>query len=218
MERNREITVKGIGSLSVPVDWVILSLTLEELNKDYKAGYANFENHICALQEAVASAGFKKTDLKTTEITVTTKYESVKKNGTYIEEFIGYRFRNDLKLAFNFDSKKLGIVLQAIGNSGVTPRINIDFSVNDKEAVKNRLLASAAKDAKQKAIILCEAMGVKLGKLLIIQYNWDEIEIRSFSRCEQEICVAGDALSPVDFTPDDISVEDDACFVWSIED
>lgn len=214
MERNREITVKGIGKLKVPVDWVILSLTLEELNIDYEAGYKNFENHINALQEAVAFAGFKKTDLKTTEITVTTKYESVKKSGVYTDVFIGYQFKNDLKLRFDFDSQKLGCVLQAIGNSNATPKIKVDFSVKDKEAVKNRLLANAAKNAKEKAELLCEAMGVKLGKLLVIQYNWDEIQIYSSTRHERVVVAAG----AIDFTPDDISVEDDACFVWEIED
>ena len=38
MERNREITVKGIGNLKAPVDCVVLTLSLEEVNKDYEAG------------------------------------------------------------------------------------------------------------------------------------------------------------------------------------
>ena len=214
MERNREITVKGIGSLSVPVDWVILSLTLEELNKDYEAGYKDFENHISALQDAVVSAGFKKTDLKTNEIAITTKYEEVRKNGVYTEVFAGYQFKTEAKLEFDFDSQRLGIALQKLGESGVTPKIKIDFSVKDEEAVKNRLLANAAKNAKEKAEILCEAMGVKLGKLLTIQYDWNEISIFSSTRYERNICVG----SVVGFTPDDISLEDDACFVWEIED
>lgn len=217
MERNREITVKGIGSLKAPVDLVILSLSLDELNKDYEAGYADFENHICALQEAVVSAGFRKSDLKTTEITVTTKYENTKRSGTYTDVFVGYQFSNDLKLEFDFDSQKLGGILQAVGKSGVNPKVKVQFSVKDVEAVKNRLLANAAKDARQKATVLCEAMGVKLGKLLTIQYNWDEIDIYSSVNYEKHVRVTG-ALPSIDFTPDDIFIEDNACFVWAIED
>ena len=214
MERNREITVKGIGKLKATVDWVILSLTLEELNIDYEAGYKDFENHISALQDAVVSAGFKKTDLKTTEIAITTKYEEIKKSGVYTNIFIGYQFKTEAKLEFDFDSQRLGIALQKIGESGVTPKIDVDFNIKDKEAVKNRLLANAAKNAKGKAELLCEAMGVKLGKLLIIQYNWSDIKIYSSTRHERVVC-AGSAIG---FTPSDISLEDDACFVWEIED
>ena len=160
MERNREITVKGIGSLSVPVDWVILSLTLEELNIDYEAGYKDFENHISALQDAVVSAGFKKTDLKTNEIAITTKYEEVRKNGVYTEVFAGYQFKTEAKLEFDFDSQRLGIALQKLGESGVTPKIKVDFSVKDKETVKNRLLANVAKNAKHGLSLGCGAIAV----------------------------------------------------------
>ncbi len=66
---------------------------------------------------------------------------------------------------------------------------------------------------------LCEGMGVKLGKLLCINYNWDEIIIHSSTRLEygsfekSECC-----CSDMDFTPDDIPVEDGASFVWEIVD
>ncbi len=221
MERNREITVKGIGNLKAPVDCVVLTLSLEEVNKDYEAGYADFEKHICNLQEAVISAGFQKADLKTKEISVSTKYDTIKKNGDYVEVFLGYQFTNNLSLEFDFDAQKLGTVLQFIGKSGVTPKINVKFSVKDKEAVKNSLLANAAKDAKIKASVLCEAMGVKLGQLLTIQYDWDEIIINSSARyeydCKPMVACGAVSGSFIDFTPDDIDLKDEACFIWAIE-
>ena len=45
MERNREITVKGVGTYHVPVDFVTVTFTLDELNKDYQKGRADPVRH-----------------------------------------------------------------------------------------------------------------------------------------------------------------------------
>ncbi len=223
MERNREITVKGIGDLKIPVDFVEIQLILEELDKNYTNGYQTFEVHILELQEIIEDIGFKKEDLKTSAINVYPKYENVRKNDTYVDVFKGYKFFSEMKLCFDFDSKKLGEVFFSISQSNVNPKMNVNFTVKDKEAVKKRLLGKAAKDAKEKALILCEAMGVKLGKLITINYNWDEINIYSSAKYEMDasprmLCAGTSNNSYLDFTPDDISVEDDVSFVWEIED
>ena len=221
MERNREITVKGVGTYHVPVDFVTVTFTLDELNKDYQKGHEDFESHIAALQKTVEKQGFKKTELKTSSIQISPKYDSVKENGDYVEVFKGYRFYTNMNLAFDFDSKRLGSVFAAVGGIGFEPKLDVRFSVKDEESAKNILLANAAKDAKTKASVLCEAMGVKLGQLLTIQYNWDEIKIYSSTRyeydCEQMIACGAAVGSSIDFTPDDIDLEDEACFVWAIE-
>ena len=222
MERNREITVKGIGDLKIPVDFVEIHLTLEELDKNYNNGYQTFEDHILELQEIIQEIGFKKEDLKTSLINVYPKYENERRNDSYVNVFKGYNFFSEMKLCFDFDSQKLGEAFSSISTSDAKPRMNVNFTVKDKEAVKKRLLGAAAKDAKEKAQILCDAMGVKLGKLITINYNWDEIEIYSSTKYEMNtsprMLCADIRDTSVDFTPDDISVEDDASFVWAIED
>jgi len=218
MERERLITVKGIGTLKIPVDFIEVEFELRELNKDYEQGYSIFENSIYDLQKIITSLGFDKENLKTSEVDVKPEYDSIKKNGNYVQIFKGYIFDCELKLRFDLDSKKLAELLKAVSKSKAKPRIDIEFTVKDKEAVKKSLLAASAKDAREKADILCNAMGVKLGNLLTINYNWEEVRIYSPTRLSQhqELCCCGAA--PIDFTPDDIDVTDDASFVWEITD
>lgn len=225
MEKERLITVKGIGVVTVPVDYVEITLTLDEMNKDYKKGYENFEKHILALQEIIVGCGFKKEDLKTSEIRVYPKNERVKKGGHYVEVLTGYEFYSEMIVRFDFDSEKVGQIFASITQSKPSPRINVEFTVKDKEAVKKSLLAASAKDAKEKANILCQAMDVKLGKLQTINYNWDELKIYSQTKYllnEERERVLYDAYdvryNGLDFTPDDIRVDDDASFVWEITD
>ena len=211
MERNREITVKGIGTYHVPVDFVTVTFTLDELNKDYQKGLEDFEKHIIALQETVEKLGFEKKELKTSAIQVNPKYDDVKRNGDYVEVFKGYSFYTKMNLAFVFDSKRLGSVFATVGDLGFEPKLDVRFSVKDEESAKNILLANAAKDAKTKSKVLCEAMGVRLGKLVTINYNWDEIVFYS----ETDYSARGRIMGarPIDFIPEDF-----AAFVQEIED
>ena len=156
--------------------------------------------------------------MKTSAISITTKYDSVKRNGDYVEIFAGYRFTTKMKLSFDFDSEKLGKVFASISEMDFAPKVNVIFSVKDEEFVKNQLLANAAKDAKTKAQVLSEAMGVKLGKLITIQYNWDVIEIQSRTSYYFEETGRIKGSREIDFTPEDISLEDEAAFIWEIED
>ncbi len=216
MEKNREITVKGIGNLSAPVDWVIIKLSLAEKNNNYEKGFVIFEQNFGKLQDAIFSVGFDKKELKTTDFHVITTYKGVEKRNEYRQVFDGYRFCNDLKLEFSYDSKKISEVLKAISRSNVSVDIEIQFSVQDKDAVVNQLLFNATQNAKQKAKILCDAMGVKLGKLLTINYDWTEIEIYSSVKYEKEHDILEAPF--YDISPDDVHVNEDAVFVWEITD
>ena len=219
MEKNRTITIKGVGAVKAEVDLVVVKLSIEKTNKDYRAGYNDFCREISVLQESIFKIGFKKGDVKTSKISISTEYENVKVSGVWKDVFVGYSFETKMSLSFDFDSQKLVEVLGAITDSSVKPKIAIEFTVKDKEAVKNRLLESAAKAAKTKAEILCNAMGVKLGDILKISYNWDEISVYSHTEYKDsaidQLMVAG--VAP-DFTPDEIDLEDTATFIWEIAD
>lgn len=233
MEQNRVITIKGIGSLEMPVDLIKMDFTLEELNKDYKKGHEVFDSYITELQDIVQALGFKKTDLKTSEIRVTTEYDSKKKYGKYIDVFKGYNFKTDMSLSFDFDSQKLGEVFTSISDSKAGPKIEVWFTVKDTESAKKRLLGNASKDAKEKATILCESIGAKIGKLLKVDYNWQELDLYSSTKYRKDeydedhadrLCYSRMelprmlALHKWDFSPKNISVTDEAYFIWEITD
>lgn len=224
MEKDRLITVKGIGALTVSVDFIEMFFTFDEVNKDYRKGYELFESHILEIQNIIQKCGFDKKDLKTSELKERTEYEQVKKNGSYVGVFKGYNFHTEMILRFDFSSSKLNEVFSAITKSKAAPRIKVEFTVKDKEAVKKALLGSAAKDAKEKADILCQSLDVKLGSLVKINYNWEEIHIHSNTFYDMEEKMIGWGSSPdlystgIDYTPDDIDVTDDASFVWEIVD
>jgi len=170
------------------------------------------------LREAIVEAGFKANDLKTTNFNVRAVYENEEtKDGNskrYGKVFVGFECRHDLKLTFDFDNDKLNRALDTIAANLSQPRISIAFAVKDTAALNDKILKSAARDARRKAKVLCAASGVTLGKLIDINYSWDG------SRAQETIvygeCASVDKNS-FDLQPEDINVSDSVDFLWEIE-
>jgi hypothetical protein len=95
--------------------------------------------------------------------------------------------------------------------------------VKDEEAVKDELLKSAGANARRRAEILCESAGGKLGNLVTVSYNWNEISIMSPTKFDNTIdtaelydCATMPNVAPQSIQPDDINLTDNALFVWEI--
>ena len=216
----KTITVKGTGRLSVKPDLIVISMRLETGEKEYDKTTELAAERIDQLDRALGEVGFGKGVMKTTSFNVRTDYENVRdKDGAYKSVFKGYVCNHNLKIEFDFDMKKLAQVLSAISRCVAKPELSVAFTVKDPSAVGEELLRSAAKNAREKAEILCSASGVKLGELVSIDYNRGELNAYSDtdykieSRCmmKAEAC-----LSNIAIEPDDIDVNDSAAFVWEI--
>ena len=215
MEQTREITVKGIGKLSLKPDWLQVELSLERTNEKYVLGYKIFTVAINNIQQIVAELAFSKDELKTDLLNITTDKEY--KNGKYVPK--GFSFSTRFTLSFPFDAERLNKVIGKLSESDAKPEIEVRFTVKNPEEAKNKLLAQAAKDAQQKAEVLCSAMNVKLGTLQRIHYNWDELDIYSNMDFQSNIPVGcACEASSIDFNPSEIDLTDNATFVWKIED
>ena len=83
------------------------------------------------------------------------------------------------------------------------------------DAFNDEILRSAARDARRKARILCSASKVKLGKLLDINYSWNELTVRH----EQVLCAECQTAEKAafDFQPEELKASDTVDFLWEIE-
>ena len=220
---NRVITVKGVGTASVKPNYITLSMTVESVHKNYDEAMQNAAKRIEKLHEASVLSGYEKSDLKTINFAVDTRYENVKdRQGNYRREFSGYAVIYRLKLSFDMDSKQLAKVISAISESGAKPELSIAFTVKNPEKVNEALLISATQNAKMRAELLCIASGNQLGELISIDYNWGELNIISRTRYEMEDCIVEPMMSMAKFSapeiePDDIDVSDTVTFTWEIK-
>lgn len=210
----RTITVKGIGSVSTRPDYVQVLLELDTLDKNYEIAMGYAAEKIDRLNRYLARVGFGTDSIKTTKFEIETDYSSQKDGcGNYHRVFNGYRVRHNLKLGFDFDTERLSHALTQISICGIEAKIWIRFTVKEPSTISERLLASAAENARRTAEILCTASGAKLGDLQQINYNWVELDIYSHTEYGvQEVC----SCKSIEFTPDDIETTDTASFIWEI--
>lgn len=216
----KTITVKGAGRAQVKPDLIVVSLRLATEDKEYDKATELAAEKIDLTSKALESIGFCKGSLKTTDFNVRTKYESVRdKDGSYKSVFRGYECSHGLKIEFDFDTKLLAKVLSAISRCLSKPELSVSFTVKDPTAVGEELLKSAAKNAREKAEILCAASGVRLGELVSVAYDRGEMNVLSDTdyRVEGRCMMKAEAsLSNIDIQPDDIKASDSATFVWEI--
>lgn len=196
-------------------------MKLEAKAKEYNKAMEMAAKQLEQLNTSLTAIGFEEESVKTTKLNVDTDYDSYKdKLGNYQRIFSGFVCRHNLKLAFDFDMKRLPQALAAIASCLAHPELSIALTVKDPTAVNDELLWEATINAKKKAKLLCEASGVTQGQLLTIDYNWDERNIYSDTKYDlAEDCIR-EAVMPygasIDIEPDDINVRDTATFVWEI--
>lgn len=214
----RTITVKGIGAVSVKPDLIVLGLSMETAEYEYDAAMKAAAEKIDFLNKALEAAGFEKKSAKTADFRVRADYDRLNDGkGNYTSVFMGYKCRHELKIEFDFDTKRLAKALSEISKCIAKPEISIDFTVKDSSAVSGELLKAAVKNAREKAEILCAASGAKLGELLSIDYNWGELHLYSATDYDVEgKCMMSGAADDIDIEPEEIKARDTATFAWEI--
>lgn len=214
----RTITVKGIGAVSVKPDLIVLRLSMETAEYEYDAAMKAAAEKIDFLNKALEAAGFEKKSAKTADFRVRADYDRLNDGkGNYTSVFMGYKCRHELKIEFDFDTKRLAKALSEISKCIAKPEISIDFTVKDSSAVGGELLKAAVKNAREKAEILCAASGAKLGELLSIDYNWGELHLYSATDYDvEDKCMTLGAADDMDIEPEEIKARDTATFAWEI--
>ena len=135
---SRTITVKGVGRVSTPPDYIVISMSLEAQDTNYEKAMEQAALQIDYLNKALESVGFKKKSVKTVNFNVRTDYERVKdRNGNYKSVFNGYICNHRLKVEFDFDTRRLAQSLSAISKCLAKPELSIAFTVKDPSAPRN---------------------------------------------------------------------------------
>lgn len=213
----RTIRVKGKGKISVKPDTIKITIKAEGLRWNYDETIEQSTKDTRILRDALKNAGLDPKNLKTTYFSIDSEYESYRdKNDDYKEKFVGYEYEHRTYIKFENDNKILGKVLYELAHCDVKVKFDINYTVKDKEKVKNDLLEKAVKDSTTKAKVLAKASGVKLKEILNIDYSWGEIDIYSSPMDDLMVREAASTYD-IDIEADDIDVQDIVTITWTIE-
>ena len=216
----RTIKVTGIGNISIKPDITIVSMRISDVLPSYEEALRASAYVVKLIKDAIEIAGIKRETLKTKYFNVDTHYESYyDENKNHRSRLDGYEYSQDLKFEFDIDNKMLGRILYELSQiHSVFPRITIGYGIKDTESAKNKLLASAIKDAKVKVSVIAEAAGVSLGDIIDINYSWIDVEFSSrlFSFDAMKCSAVPSESIDVDIEPDDIRRSDNVTITYKI--
>ncbi len=208
----RLLKVQGKGYVTTEPDMVTLSFDVEVKVRDYEECLRTLNARADDLRQSMTASGLARAQLKTSAFNV--RVETQYKGGQHI--FAGYSASHRMQIELPVDKELLNQVLRHVARGHSGAEIKLAFSVKDKDALRKKVLTQAVKTAKENAETLASAVGVKLGKLVQMDYGWAEVHI--YDREASMLCEGpGMPELDADIEPEDVHAEDNVTLVYEME-
>jgi len=190
---------------------------VEAEEKEYTKCLNILNERVEDLRQSMEESGLKRQRLKTSDYNL--DYLTEYKNNEHV--FIGYRASHKLYIEFPLDKELLNKVLNLVAQGNSKAKVNLDFSVRNKDAIREKALKQAVKVAQENAQLLATAAGVKLGKLIEIEH--DPLFVRIFGQKANLNILNAPSLPGVesinaDINPGDVNAGAHVTLVYEIED
>lgn len=228
LEHRPAVTVQGRARLSARPDLIVLTLSVRGFDLLYPGAVDELNRRVTSLRQNLEKAGIEQ-NLETTGFHVRERTRwmefadeetsaSTSRRRTEVEGeeiFVGYEAHHNLKLALPIDQELVNRAFSAMGEGEGHPRVSISFDVQDREALRQRVLHAAVEDACRSAQTMARAAAIRLGTVVKVDYGaLDARPARRPSRYE----VMADAAGPApDIIPSDIQIQEEVTVVWELE-
>ena len=121
-------------------------------------------------------------DIKTSNYSLNPVYNYTQDNGQVLD---GYEVVQTLSLKIR-DLEKIGDVISKTTEQGANQVGNIDFTIDDEFALKNQARELAIKKAKEKASLIAQQSGIKLGSIKNVVESSDSPVYPTYSNAKMD--------------------------------
>ena len=223
---DRVITVRGKAKMTVQPDFITVVIRLEEQNKYYQKAVTGLFDRVNSISRCAEISGLHQNSIQTDDFSVhiNRRVERDKK-GNFKEINDGFVAVQSVSIGFSKDMAVLAKLIQAISAEIAKPNLQISYSVKDPAKLSVELLQKLSEDALNKAKTICESSGAALGRLMNVNYQWNDLNtISAFSKpalsqnTVELLPLTEMADSMPQFKPKEIDLEETAVFIWEIAD
>jgi uncharacterized protein YggE len=171
-EKQSSIVVTGDGEVQAAPDMAILDLSVLREAKTAREALTDNNKAMTKVLAAMKEAGIEDRDLQTSGINIQPTYTYPNdKNGLKAPKIIGYNVTNGLTVRVR-DLNKVGDLLDKSIDLGVNQSGGLRFINDDPSKVLMDARKKAMENAMEKAKVLTETAGAKLGRVLeITEYS-----------------------------------------------
>lgn len=157
------ITANATGEYYVTPDVAYVTIGMTTSGESADEVQKTNDNAMKGILDAIKNQGVAESDIRTAEYSVYPEY-NYSGSRTIIK---GYTAVNRAMVTIN-DVSKIGTVLEAANKAGANDIGNISLSVKDRNSAYDIALADAIKAARNRAQVMADASGVKLGGLVSV--------------------------------------------------
>ena len=162
-----QLTVTGQGVAQVVPDVARISLGVSERSDDAGQALDAVAGAIARMLTKLTEAGVGERDVQSTQVNLSPQYDyNRKNNGAPV--LIGFVASSTLSVTVQ-DLSTLGAIMSAVTSVGANEIHGLQFDIKDRAGAEDTARALAVKDAMDRATVLAEAAGLKLGSVLMMQ-------------------------------------------------
>ena len=162
----RTISVTGNGSATSPPDMATINTGVVTQGKN-AADAMKANNEIMAkLMAALKAQKIPAKDIQTSDFSVSPQYSRDDRGRTQ-QEIVGYRVSNQVRVVIR-NLPELGTVLDTLVSTGSNRVSGISFGITDSDGILNEARNNAIADARSKAKLYAQALGIKVGKVVSV--------------------------------------------------
>jgi uncharacterized protein len=162
------ITVTGTGTVQTVPDQAEFTLGVQSQGPTAREALASNSQQMRHVLAAFFSAGVAKKDVQTQDVSLSQAYSSDGRPD-------GYAAHNSVSVTIRVLAKA-GAILDAASNAGANDVYGPTLSRSDEEGQQAQALRAAVDNARAKARVLADAVGVQLGSVTAITENGSEPE------------------------------------------
>src|SRR3989344_2137053 len=172
------ITVTGEGEVNALPDLATFSFTVSADANSVSTAQEEVTKKMDAVLLAVKSLGVEEKDIKTTDYSVSPRYSYTQMPCTQFscppgrQNLEGYTASHNVTVKVR-KTDDAGKILAAAGEKGVTNLSGISFTIDDPEKLRSEARALAIKNAREKAGVLTNDLGVRLVRVVSYSDSFD---------------------------------------------
>lgn len=169
-ESENVITVSATNDVFAKPD---LALTVFSVLSEAKTVSGVMQDNTAKMNAIIAfvkDRGVEDKDVKTTGFNISPRYEWREKTGERV--LAGYEVSQSLQVKMR-DLTKIGDIIQGATEAGANDVGNLQFTVDNEDALKEEARAKAIKEAKNKAETLAGQLGIRLVKIINFSESGD---------------------------------------------
>jgi len=165
-------SVTGSGTVYAKADIANIEIGLKTSTKQTAAeATAESNDTMNKITAELTKLNIDSKDIQTSNYTLNPVYNWTNAKG---QELAGYEVTQTLTLKIR-DLNKIGDVIAKTTEQGANQIGNINFTIDDESALKDQARELAIKQAKEKAVLIAQQSGMKLGQVKSVYENTNPV-------------------------------------------